>query len=106
METHELTNPGNYAADIDLDRLRELLKFARANGFESLSAWAEIAMQWAEVANGELMRLRPKPGQAYIDGNAVVTARGRRYCLKHPGYELNEFGTCIQCQRIEAWMRS
>jgi hypothetical protein len=65
---------------IDLKRLRGLLVLARLRGFEDLSFWADIAMEWAEAAEAELARLRPKPGYPYIDGDALVTAAGRRYC--------------------------
>ena len=87
---------------IDLKRLRGLLVLARLRGFEDLSFWADIAMEWAEAAEAELARLRPKPGYPYIDGDALVTAAGRRYCLKHPAYELHEDTRCIRCQEIAA----
>ena len=63
-------------------------------------------MEWAEAAEAELARLRPKPGYPYIDGDALVTAAGRRYCLKHPAYELHEDTRCIRCQEIAAWLQS
>ena len=93
------------AGDIDLDTLRHSLQLARMRGFDSLSAWAEVVMKWAEGASAELSRLRPRPGQAHVDGDVFVTAQGRRYCVKHPAYEVNEFGKCLQCQQIEAWMK-
>ena len=43
---------------IDLKRLRGLLVLARLRGFEDLSFWADIAMEWAEAAEAELARLR------------------------------------------------
>ena len=49
---------------VDINRLRSLLVTARARGFESLSEWAELAMQWAEGVDTELAMLRPKPGHA------------------------------------------
>ena len=94
------------AIQIDLDRLHKLLVLARHGGFESLSAWADIAMQWAEGADAELAKLRPKPGQAYIDGATLVSAEGRRYCLKHPTYELHDGSRCIRCEEIKAWLNS
>jgi hypothetical protein len=96
---------GNYR-DFELSSLRQLLILARGRGFESLSGWAEIAMRWAEAASAEITRLRPGPGQARVEENAFVTASGRRYCLKHPAFELNEKGSCIRCQELEAWLRS
>ena len=91
---------------IDLKRLRGLLVLARLRGFEDLSFWADIAMEWAEAAEAELARLRPKLGYPYIDGDALVTAAGRRYCLKHPAYELHEGTRWIRCQEIAAWLQS
>jgi hypothetical protein len=92
--------------EFDLARLRDLLILARARGFESLSTWAEIAMQWAEAASAEIARLRPGPDQARVEENAFVTASGRRYCVKHPAFELTEKGSCIRCEELEAWLRS
>ena len=92
--------------EFDLGRLRDLLILARARGFESLSTWAEIAMQWAEAASAEIARLRPGPDQARVEENAFVTASGRRYCVKHPAFELTEKGSCIRCEELEAWLRS
>lgn len=91
---------------VDINRLRSLLVTARARGFESLLEWAELAMQWAEGADAELAMLRPKPGQAHIHGDTLVTAAGRRYCLKHPGFELRDDQRCIRCHEIEAWLQS
>jgi hypothetical protein len=92
--------------DIGLDQLRELLVLARRRGFQSLSDWAELAVHWAEEANAELARLRPKPGQAYIDGDKLVSAAGRFYCLKHPAYELHDNRRCIRCEELEVWLKS
>ena len=91
---------------VDLTGLRQSLVRARRCGFQNLAAWAEKAMQWADAANAELAMLRPKPGQAHIDGDAFVSAEGRRYCLKHPAYELHEDRRCIRCEEIEAWRQS
>ena len=91
---------------VDFDRLRSLLVTARARGFESLLEWAELAMQWAEVVDAELAMLRPKPGQAHIHGDTLVTAAGRHYCLKHPGFELRDDRRCIRCHEIETWLQS
>lgn len=91
---------------IDIGGLRQSLVRARRRGFQSLSAWAEKAMQWAEAADAELAKLRPRPGQAHIDGDAFVSAEGRRYCLKHPTYELHDDKRCIRCQELEAWLQS
>jgi hypothetical protein len=91
---------------IDLEGLRQSLIRARRRGFQSLLTWAEKAMQWAEAADAELARLRPKSGQAHIDGDAFVSAAGRRYCLKHPAYELHDDRRCIRCEEIEAWLQS
>ena len=55
-------------------------------------------MQWAEAADAELSRLRPKPGPARIEHDAFVTAASRRHWLKHPAFELNETGRCDRCQ--------
>jgi hypothetical protein len=63
---------------------------ARARGFENLSIWAELMMEWAEAADAELAMLRPKPGQAHIDGDAVVTAAAAAIASKHPGVELHD----------------
>jgi hypothetical protein len=93
-------------ADVGLDQLRELLVLARKRGFQSLSDWAELATHWAEEAEAELAMLRPKHGQARIDGDALVTATGRCYCLKHPGFELHDGRRCIRCEEIEAWLQS
>jgi hypothetical protein len=91
---------------LDLDRLRELLIAARAGGAEGLLIWADLAMQWAEAAGAELAILRPKTGQAYIDSGALISAGGRRYCLKHPGYELHDDRRCIRCEEIKVWLQS
>jgi len=48
-----------------------------------LSEWAELAIQWAEAVDAELAMLRPKPGQAHIHGDALVTEAGRRYEHEH-----------------------
>jgi hypothetical protein len=88
--------------DIDLQRLRELLVVARARGFGDLSAWADITIQWAEETNAKFARLRPKSGQAHIDGNTLVSAEGRRYCLTHTSFELHDDRRCIRCEEIEA----
>jgi hypothetical protein len=93
-------------ASIDLDQLRKLLAPARERGLEALSAWAELAIEWAAAAEVELVRLRPKPGQAHIEGDALVTAAGRRYCLKHLGFELHGDGCCIRCGEISAWLEN
>ena len=92
--------------DIDLQRLRELLVVARARGFGDLSAWADITIQWAEETNAKFARLRPKSGQAHIDGNTLVSAEGRRYCLTHTSFELHDGRRCIRCEEIEAWLQS
>ena len=91
---------------LDLDQLRKLLLTARARGLENLSEWAELAMQWAEAAHAELAMLRPKADQAHIDGDALVSAAGQRYCLKHPAYQLHDEKRCIRCEEIEAWLQS
>jgi len=92
--------------EFELGPLRDLLILARARGFESLSAWAEIAMRWAEAASAEIASLRPGPGQARVEKNAFITASDRRYCLKHPAFELTEKGSCIRCEELEAWLGS
>jgi hypothetical protein len=91
---------------IDIDGLRQSLVRARRGGFQNLSAWAEKAMQWAEAANAELAMLRPRLGQPHIDGDALVSAEGRRYCLKHPAYELHDDRRCIRCQEVKAWLQA
>ena len=44
--------------------------------------------------------------QAHIDGDALVSAAGQRYCLKHPAYQLHDEKRCIRCEEIEAWLQS
>jgi hypothetical protein len=88
----------------EVRELRNLLNLARAQGYNALSAWADLVMQWADAVDTELRRLRPRSGHPHIDGDAFVSAEGRRYCLKHLGFELDNKGRCIRCGEIQEWL--